>query len=135
MPSLNSVKLIGNLTRDPELRHTAKGTPVCNVSIAINRVWFDAENVKHEETTFADVTTWGRLAERAAQYLRRGMLALFEGRLHFETWIDSTTEQKRSKLSVVGESMQILTPLAPKPQDTAPVAEPEPQHHAEPSPF
>ena len=135
MPSLNSVKLIGNLTRDPELRHTAKGTPVCNVSIAINRVWFDAENVKHEETTFADVTTWGRLAERGAKYLRKGMLALFEGRLHFETWIDSTTEQKRSKLSVVGESMQILTPFAPKSQDTAPDPEPEPEHHAEPSPF
>lgn len=108
MANLNKVQLIGNLTRDPELRYTPKGTAVAEISIAINRVWNNDAGEKQEETTFVDVTLWGRQAELAQQYLGKGQPVYIEGRLQLESWDDKETGKKRSKLKVVGESMQFL---------------------------
>jgi single-strand DNA-binding protein len=108
MANLNKVMLIGNLTRDPELRYTPKGTAVADIGLAINRIWTNEQNQRQEETTFVEVTLWGRQAELAQQYLSKGRGAYIEGRLHMDTWDDKATGQKRSKLKVVGESLQFL---------------------------
>ena len=109
MANLNKVMLIGNLTRDPELRHTPKGTAVAELGLAINRVWMDEQKGKQEETTFVDVTLWGRQAELAQQYLSKGRPVYIEGRLNLDTWDDKATGQKRSKLKVIGENLQFLS--------------------------
>lgn len=108
MANLNKVMLIGNLTRDPELRYTPKGTAVADVGLAINRVWSNDQGQKQEETTFVDVTLWGRQAELAQQYLSKGRGVYIEGRLQMDTWDDKETGKKRSKLKVVGENLQFL---------------------------
>jgi single-strand DNA-binding protein len=108
MANLNKVMLIGNLTRDPELRYTPKGTAVADISLAINRVWMDEQKGKQEETIFVDVTLWGRQAELAQQYLTKGRGAYIEGRLQMDTWDDKETGKKRSKLKVIGENLQFL---------------------------
>lgn len=108
MANLNKVMLIGNLTRDPELRHTPKGTAVAELGLAINRVWNNDQGQKQEETTFVDVTLWGRQAELAQQYLAKGRSVYIEGRLQLDTWDDKETGKKRSKLRIVGEVMQFL---------------------------
>jgi single-strand DNA-binding protein len=109
MANLNKVLLMGNLTRDPELRYTPKGTAVADIALAINRVWFDdASNQKKEEVTFVDITLWGRQAELAQQYLVKGRGCFVEGRLQMDTWEDKATGQKRSRLKVVAESLQFL---------------------------
>ena len=108
MANLNKVMLMGNLTRDPEVRYTPKGTAVAELGLAINRV-FSAENgEKREETTFVDVTLWGRTAEIAGEYLKKGRPVFIEGRLQLDTWDDKQTGQKRSKLKVVGEGLQLI---------------------------
>lgn len=99
---------MGNLTRDPELRYTPKGTAVADIALAINRVWNNEQNQKQEETTFVDVTLWGRQAELAQQYLVKGRGVYIEGRLQLDTWDDKATGQKRSKLKIVGENLQFL---------------------------
>jgi single-strand DNA-binding protein len=109
MASLNKVFLIGNLTRDPQLRYTPGGTPVADVGVAINRYWTGQDGQRHEETTFVDVTLWARQAELAAEYLSKGRLVFFEGRLKFDQW-DTPEGQRRSKLSVVAENMQFIGP-------------------------
>jgi single-strand DNA-binding protein len=108
MANLNKVMLIGNLTRDPELRYTPKGTAVADIALAINRVWNNEQNQRQEETTFVDITLWGRQAELAQQYLTKGRGAYIEGRLQMDIWDDKQTGQKRSKLKVVAESLQFL---------------------------
>src|SRR5271166_5380805 len=108
MANLNRAILIGNLTRDPELRYTPKGTPIAQIGLAINRVWKNENGEKEEETTFIDVELWGRLAEIAGQYLKKGAPAFIEGRLQLDTWDDKQTGQKRSRLRVIAESMQLL---------------------------
>ena len=108
MANLNKVMLIGNLTRDPEIKHTASGKIVADLGLAINRVWYNDQNQKQEDTTFVDVTLWGRQAEVAQQYLTKGSSAYIEGRLNLDTWDDKTTGQKRSKLKIVGEMLQLL---------------------------
>jgi single-strand DNA-binding protein len=108
MANLNRVMLIGNLTRDPEVRHTPSGKTVAELGLAINRVWYNDQNQKQEETTFVDITLWGRNAELAQQYLSKGRGIYVEGRLQMDTWDDKATGQKRSKLRVVGESLQFL---------------------------
>ncbi|QDU37110.1 Single-stranded DNA-binding protein [Maioricimonas rarisocia] len=109
MANYNKVILVGNLTRDPEVRYTPSGTAVAEVGLAVNRTWFDRQsNEKKEETTFVDVTLWGRQAEVAGEYLSRGRSVLIEGRLQLDTWEDRETGKKRSKLKVVGENMQML---------------------------
>ena len=108
MANLNKVMLIGNLTRDPELRYTPGGKAVTDVSLAINRVWVNDQGQKQEDTTFVDVTLWGRQAELAQQYLTKGRGIYIEGRLQMDTWDDKETGKKRSRLKVVGETMQFL---------------------------
>ena len=108
MANLNKVMLIGNLTRDPELRYTPKGTAVTDISLAINRIWTNEQNARQEETIFVEVTLWGRQAELAQQYLSKGRSAYIEGRLQMDTWDDKETGKKRSKLKVIGENLQFL---------------------------
>ena len=108
MANLNKVMLIGNLTRDPELRYTPKGTAVADIALAINRVWNNDQGQKQEETTFVDITLWGRQAELAQQYLSKGRGVYIEGRLQMDTWDDKETGKKRSKLKVIGENLQFM---------------------------
>jgi single-strand DNA-binding protein len=108
MASFNKVILVGNLTRDPELRYSGKGTAIAKLGVAVNRTWTSETGEKKEETTFVDVDVFGRTAENVGQYLRKGSPLLVEGRLRLETWEDKQTNQKRSKLSVVAEYIQFL---------------------------
>lgn len=109
MANLNKVILMGNLTATPELRTTpGKGTSVTDISLAINRYFSGENGTRQEETTFVDVTLWGRQAEIACQYLTKGRGVLVEGRLQLDTWEDRETHQKRSRLRVVGENLQLL---------------------------
>src|ERR1700722_4775919 len=140
MANLNRVLLIGNLTRDPELRYTPKGTAGTEIGLAVNRVYSGEDGEKKEETTFVDVTLWARQAEIAGQYLKKGRPVFIEGRLQLDTWDDKQTGQKRSRLRVVAENLQLLgsrqegegsTSPSPPPRRsqsvTAPPARPEPR--------
>jgi single-strand DNA-binding protein len=105
MASYNRVVLVGNLTRDPELRYIPSGTAVSEIGLAVNdRVKKNDQWV--DETTFVDVTLWGRTAEVANEYLSKGSSVLIEGRLKLDTW--EKEGQKRSKLRVVADKMQML---------------------------
>lgn len=108
MANLNKVMLIGNLTRDPELRYTPKGTAVADLGIAVNRRVSDGNGNWSDETTFVDVTVWGNTAENAQKFLTKGRGVFVEGRLQLDTWEDKQSGQKRSKLKVVGENVQFL---------------------------
>ena len=108
MASVNKVILVGNCTRDPEVRYTPKGTAVTDLGLAMNRYYSSDGGEKREETTFVDVTLWGRQAEVAAEYLKKGRPVYIEGRLQMDSWEDKNSGQKRSKLKVVGEQMQLL---------------------------
>lgn len=108
MASYNKVMLMGNLTRDPEVRYTPKGSAVADLAIAVNRVYTADNGEKREEVTYVDVVLWARLAELAGQYLKKGNPVFIEGRLQMDSWEDKQTGQKRSKIRVVGEVMQFL---------------------------
>lgn len=109
MASFNKVILVGNLTRDPEVRYTTGGTAVCDITLAVNAQWTDKRtNERKEEVSFIDVTLWGRTAEIAGEYLAKGRPVLIEGRLQQDKWDDKETGQKRSKLKVVADGMQLL---------------------------
>jgi single-strand DNA-binding protein len=108
MASFNKVILLGNLTRDPEVRYTPKGSAVCDLGIAVNRVYTTDGGERREEVTYVDVVLWARLAEIAGEYLKKGRPAFIEGRLQMDQWDDKQTGQKRTRLRVVGESMQLL---------------------------
>src|SRR5918997_5576039 len=106
--SFNKVILVGNLTRDPEVRYTPKGSAVCDLGLAVNRQYSLEGGEKREEVTFIDVVLWARLAEIAGEYLKKGRPVLIEGRLQLDSWDDKQSGQKRSKLRVIGETMQLL---------------------------
>ena len=109
MASFNKVILVGNLTRDPQVKYTTGGTAVTEIGLAVNRRWLDKQsNQWKDETTFVDITLWGRTAEIAGEYLAKGRSVLIEGRLQLDTWDDRESGQKRSKLRVVGENMTML---------------------------
>jgi single-strand DNA-binding protein len=109
MASFNKVILLGNLTRDPQVRYTPGGTAVAEIGLAVNRTWFDQKtNSRREEVTFVDVTLWARQAEVAGEYLSKGRQVLIEGRLQLDTWDDKDSGQKRSKLRVVCENMTMV---------------------------
>lgn len=108
MASFNKVILLGNLTRDPEVRYTPKGSAVADLGLAVNRQYTLDNGEKREEVTFVDVTFWGRTAEIAGEYLKKGRPVFVEGRLQLDTWDDKQSGQKRSKLKVIGETMQLL---------------------------
>jgi single-strand DNA-binding protein len=108
MASFNKVILAGNLTRDPELRYTPKGTAVAKIGLAVNRIWTSETGEKKEEVSFIDVEAWGRQGEVIAQYMKKGRPLLIEGRLKLDTWEDKNTRQKVSKLKVVLESFSFI---------------------------
>jgi single-strand DNA-binding protein len=108
MANYNKVILIGNLTRDPELRFSSKGMAIAKISLAINRNWRDASGEAKEETTFVDIDAFGKQAETLGQYMKKGRPLMVEGRLRLDTWEDKQTNQKRSRLGVVLESFQFL---------------------------
>ncbi len=109
MASVNKVILIGNLTRDPEVRFTPKGTAVCDMAIAVNRRYVnEGTGERVEEVTFLDIVLWGKQAELAGQYLAKGRSVYVDGRLQMDTWEDKATGQKRSKIRIVCENMQFL---------------------------
>ncbi|MBV9008538.1 MAG: single-stranded DNA-binding protein [Verrucomicrobia bacterium] len=108
MASFNKVILLGNLTRDPEVRYTPKGSAVADLGIAVNRQYTLENGERREEVTFVDVTFWGRTAEIAGEYLKKGRPIFIEGRLQLDTWDDKQSGQKRSRLKVIGENMQML---------------------------
>lgn len=135
MASFNKVILVGNLTRDPELRYTPKGTAVVGLRIAVNRSYRTESGELQQETTFVDVDAFGRQAEVIAQYFRKGRPILVEGRLRLDQWEDKVTHQKRSQLRVVLESFSFVdsrTSQAAPPQ-TEPVSS-TPPTSATPSP-
>jgi single-strand DNA-binding protein len=108
MASFNKVILVGNLTRDPEIRYTPKGSAVADIALAVNRNYTLETGEKREEVTYVDVVLWARLAEIAGEYLKKGRSVLIEGRLQMDTWDDKQSGQKRTKIRVVGETMQML---------------------------
>ena len=108
MPNYNKVILMGNLTRDPEVRYTSGGTAIAKLGLAVNRRWKNQEGQMQEETTFVDVDAFGRQAETIGQYLKKGRPVMMEGRLKLDQWDDKQTGQKRSKLGVVLENFQFL---------------------------
>lgn len=129
MASFNKVILVGNLTRDPELRYTPKGTAIAKIGIAVNRVWTNEAGEKKEEVTFVDVDIFGRTAENVGQYMRKGRPILIEGRLKLDQWDDKQSGQKRQKLGVVAEAVQFLGSKddqgsAPTPRSARPAAPP-----------
>lgn len=108
MPSLNKVMLMGNLTRDPELRVTPKGTPICQFSLAINRQFKMESGESREEVIYVDVEAWGKQGETIAKYLTKGRPLYVEGRLRLDQWEDKNTKEKRSRMKVVLEQFQFL---------------------------
>jgi len=108
MASYNKVLLMGNLTRDPEVKYTPKGTALANLGLAVNRRWTTETGEQKEEVTFVDVEVWGRQAETAGQYLAKGRPVFIEGRLKLDSWEDKESGQKRNKLKVVAERVQFL---------------------------
>lgn len=108
MPSLNKVLLMGNLTRDPELRVTPKGTPICQFSLAINRQFKMESGESREEVIFVDIEAWGKQGETIAKYVTKGRPLYVEGRLKLDQWEDKNTKEKKSKMRVVLEQFQFL---------------------------
>src|ERR1700693_815828 len=108
MASFNKVVLVGNLTRDPELRYTPKGTAIAKIGLAINRTWKSETGEAKEEVTVVDADAFGRTAEVSGQYLKKGRPILIEGRLKLDQWEDKNTHQKQSKLKVVVDTFQFL---------------------------
>ncbi len=116
--NLNKVFILGNLTRDPELRQTATGQNVATFGVATNRIWSN-QSGKQTQTEFHNVVVWGRLAEIANQYLAKGRLVFIEGRLTTRTWQDQSG-QKRNRTEIVGENLQ----LGPRPQGVSQASTP-----------
>jgi len=123
MASFNKVILMGNLTRDPELRYTPKGTAIARIGLAVNRVWKSESGENKEEVTFVDCDAYGKTGETIGQYLKKGSPVLVEGRLRLHTWEDKNTKQKQSKLRVDVENFKFVgpanrdgaAPVAPRP--------------------
>jgi len=105
----NKVQIAGHLGRDVELKYTPKGTAVAELSVAVNRKWSDESGEKKEETTWVNVTAWGRTAETCGQYLAKGSNVFIEGRLSVQSWDDKETGKKRSKMLVTAERVHFLT--------------------------
>jgi single-strand DNA-binding protein len=107
MATLNKVFLIGNLTRDPELKYIANGTGMAKFGLAVNRTYNSPDGEKKKETCFVDITAWDKLAEVCNEHLTKGRLVLIEGRLQYQSW-ESDDGAKRNKLEVVAQNIQFL---------------------------
>ena len=108
MPALNKVLLMGNLTRDPELRMTPKGTAICTFSLAINRQYKTESGETKEEVTYVDIEAWGKQGEIISKYVTKGRPLYVEGRLRLDQWEDKNTKEKRSRMKIVLEAFQFL---------------------------
>ena len=108
MASYNQVILMGNLTKEPELRYIPSGAPVCNFGLAVNRAYTDSNGEKHEDVCYVDIVCWNRLAEVTAEYLHKGSPAFIEGRLQQRVW-ETEDGQRRYKHEVVARSVQFLS--------------------------
>jgi len=132
--SLNKLMLIGNLTRDPELRYTPKGTAVAKFGLAVNRKWKDDNGALHEEVMFVDCDAFGRTAENLAQYVKKGTKIFLEGRLKLDQWDDKQTGQKRSKHGMLVERIEFLgtADKSAQPRQTSndPASQPSPPDDA-----
>jgi single-strand DNA-binding protein len=128
MASVNKVILIGNLTRDPELRYTPKGSGLCEIGLAVNRKYRLESGEQKEEVTFLDVTFWGKQAETIAKWMKKGRPLYVEGRLQTDSWDDKATGQKRYKTRIVAEEFQFLGEGGGGGGDRAPRGA-EDQHH------
>lgn len=121
MASLNRVLLIGNLTRDPELRYTPSGTAVANLRLAVNSTWKDQAGQRKEETCFVTIVVWGRQAESCNQYLKKGRSICVEGRLIYRSW--EAEGKTRSTMEIRADRVQFLGPpsttTAARPRDDA----------------
>lgn len=122
MPSLNHVQLIGNLGRDPEARYTANGKKYATVTLAVNRTWKTATGEKQERTDWFIVNVWGKLADIALQYLKKGRLVFVEGRLQTDRWEDAKGETQH-RTTVIAHSFQILDRRPEEPEETEETAE------------
>jgi single-strand DNA-binding protein len=118
MASFNKVILMGNLTRDPELRYTPGGSPVCSLGLAVNRRYRQNDEWK-EEVCFVDITVWGRQAENCSEYLSKGSGIMLEGRLQQHSW-DAEDGKRRSKLEVVANNIQFLPRMGGKAEEASP---------------
>ncbi len=108
MPNLNKVMLMGNLTRDPEIKYTPKGTAIAEFGLAVNRNYTTESGEKREEVTFLDIEAFGRVAEIIGEYCKKGRPLFVEGRLKLDQWDDKQTGQKRSKIRIVADNIQLL---------------------------
>ena len=108
MASLNKVLLMGNLTRNPEIRYTPGGSAVCEFGMAMNRRFMQANGQEKDETCFVDITVWGKQAESSSRYLQKGSSVFVEGRLVYDQWTEKETGNKRSRLRVNAERVQFL---------------------------
>lgn len=124
MASYNRVILVGNVTRDPELKYIPSGTAVCELNLAINDRRKNQSGEWIEDTTFLTVVLWAKQAETASQYLTKGSPVLVEGRLKLDTW--EKDGRKQSKLSVVGERFQMLGKRTDQPQRNEPQRQSDP---------
>ena len=123
MPQLNKVIIAGNVTRDPVIRYTPKGTAIAQLGLALNRVWKTESGEQKEEVTFIDVSFFGKQGETVAQYFKKGAPMIVEGRLRMESWEDKETKAKRQKLVVVGEGFSFCGEAKGGKAATAPAAE------------
>jgi len=139
MASFNKVILIGNLTRDVELKYLPKGTAVCNLSLAVNRRWKNEAGEEKEDVYFAECKAFGKQAETLAQYVRKGNPLMIEGRLTREEWDDKKTGDKRSTTRIMIETFQFLKErsegAAPAPRQEAAPTAPKPDLDADDLPF
>jgi single-strand DNA-binding protein len=126
MTSFNKVILLGNLTRDPEVRYTPNGSAVASFAIAVNRKYKQGDETK-EEVSYIDIVVFGKQAESCGQYINKGDAVLIDGRLQQRRWDDKETGQKRNKIEVVAQSVNFMPRRSPGGQGGA-------QNHAEPAP-
>ena len=110
MADFNSVVVLGRLARDPELRYVGSGAPVCSFSVATNQNYTKSDGQKAQSVTFVDVTAWRRLAEICNQFLKKGRQVLVTGTLKQDRWVDTKTQQPRSKLKIVAREVKFLGP-------------------------
>jgi len=132
MASYNRVVLLGNVTRDPELKYIPSGTAVCEIGLAVNDRRKDGNGEWVDDTTFVDITLWARTAEVVGEYVRKGDPLFVEGRLKFDQW--EKDGQKRSKLRVVGERIQLLGGKRDNQPRGATASRPSRDEYSEPEP-
>lgn len=122
--NLNKVFIIGNLTRDVNLRTTPSGQPVADFGVATNRIWVDANGQKQQETEFHNVVVWGKMAELCSQYLSKGRLVFIEGRLRTRTWQDANNI-KRTRTEIIAEKIQFGPRFGAQTELKTPLEEPQ----------